>query len=279
MRKVTALSAARMFGFLLLLASGQTVWAHKPLKYHGGPVLETFKIYPLYWGHWSQKDKDAQQAYLRHLAAYMSGDNAPQGQEPVLKQYRVKKVTVGEERTAEPDQSCTPVMLNHPTCEMTRDQLAGPRGGPLLKSSIIRQAQLRKNDPLPAFGLHTLIVVFLPHHYALTGCGKGGCGGAFHSSESASEFWAVVPQDNSLATIAHEVFEAAANPADDNSQGWDEVVDPCDNKPFITLKDFGNIQIPQVADNAQGGACNSTGYTVDRSAAQPHPPRPHQRRR
>lgn len=255
MRKVRALSAAGLAGIVLLLAS-QGVWA-KPLQYHGGPVLETVTIHPLYWGYWSKEDKDAQQTYLKHLAAYMSGESAPKGQEPVLKQYGVNKVVVDDnERTADPNQSCKSA-----TCDMKRDQLAGPKGGPLLNSSIIRKAQLRKNDPLPAFGPHTLIVVFLPHHYVLTDCAPfPSCGAAYHSSESASEFWAVVPQDDTPATTAHEMFEAAADPADDNSPAWDEVADPCGKKPLITLKDFGSIQIPQVADNTQGGDCNTTGY-------------------
>lgn len=258
MRKAAALSVVHVAGILALLAGSQTVWAN-PVQYHGGPILETFTIVPLYWGHWSEADKDSEQAYLRNLAAYMSGDRAPTGQQPTIQQYGVTKVTVDDKRTADPTQSCIQLEKGA-TCAMPRDQLAGPKGGPLLKSSIIAQAQSRKRDPLPPFGLHTLIVVFLPHHYVLTGCGASGCGGAFHSSESKSEFWAVIPQDDTPASTAHEVLEASADPGIDDSQGWDEVVDPCENL-IITLKDLGNLQIPEVVDNTRGGACNPTGYT------------------
>ena len=117
MRRV-ALSAA-IVAFTLLLFAGQTLWA-KPLEYHGGPVLDTFTIYPIYWGYWTKADKDAQQDYLKHLAAYMSGESAPSGQEPVLRQYGVNKVSVAKERTAAPKQSCIQLVKNA-TCQMTRN--------------------------------------------------------------------------------------------------------------------------------------------------------------
>ena len=91
--------------------------------------------------------------------------------------------------------------------------LAGPVAGALLQTSIIYKAQHRSDDPLPGFGPHTLIVVLLPHHYVLTGCGPRACGGAYHSSQSTTEYWAVIPEDQGPEVIGHEVQEASANPA------------------------------------------------------------------
>lgn len=249
----------------LLLLGGQTVEA-KPLKYHGGPVLESFTIHPLYWGSWSKKERDTKQAYLKNLAAYISGDHAPDGKEPVTKQYGVNKATVVDnERTIDSTTSCLQLVPGH-TCPIQREDIAGPISGPLLTTSIIARAQAREKDPLPAFGLHSLIVVFVPHNYVLTDCDPfKSCGAAYHSSESPKEFWAVVPEDDTPASIGHEVLEASANPADDNAQGWDEVADPCGK--LVTLgDDLGSIQIPRLADNTRGGACNRTGYipTQDR---------------
>jgi hypothetical protein len=118
-----------------------------------------------------------------------------------------------------------------------------------------------KNQLVVKGGRFCIKVVTLPGRIRGV-TGKASCGAAYHSSESPSEFWAVVPQDDSPATTAHEMFEAAADPADDNTPAWAEVADPCGKKPLITLKDFGNIQIPQIADNTQGGDCNSTGYIL-----------------
>jgi hypothetical protein len=96
MRKVSRLSAALLIGILSVLAGGQDAWAAVctakdgstyvcPLQYHGGPFLEKFEIYPLYWGDWTEADIDTWQAYLVGLAAYMSGENAPAHMQPVMK--------------------------------------------------------------------------------------------------------------------------------------------------------------------------------------------------
>jgi hypothetical protein len=245
---------------LALLAGARFAEATQPVHYHGGPVLESFTIHPLFWGVWSEAEIDKQMKYLDRLASYMSGKDAPKDRVPVIQQYGVFDVTVDKYRTSETTTGCIQLTPHH-TCAMQREQIAGVRGGPLLGSSIIAQAQ--KNNGLAAFGPKRLIVVFLPHNYVLTNCAPfPSCGGAYHSSQSASEFWSVVPEDVSgfQAVTAHELLEASANPADDNSQGWDELADPCGGKPLITLKNIDNIQIPQVADDTQDGACNTTGY-------------------
>ena len=110
---------------------------------------------------------------------------------------------------------------------------------------------------LPPYSQNTLIMVFPSHGFGLDGC--DGCG--YHSSESSWAFWSVVPEDAGPTwelVAAHEVFEAAADPAVDSDPGWDEAVDGCDSRSFLTFP-FG--QIPGAADNTQGGTCSMTGYT------------------
>ena len=243
---------------LLLLPTGINSAFAGPLVDSGGPVLDHFTIHALYWGKWTKAERDAEQDYLRNLAAYMSGDKAPDGEVPTIRQYGVEKVTLDEHQfTADTDESCDKPIKG---CGMKHPDLAGPIGGPLLHSSIIYKAQHRSDDPLPGFGPHTLIAVLLPHHYVLTDCKPYKCGGAYHSSESKTEYWTAIPEDQGQQVIAHEVQEASANPAIDNAPGWPEVADPCDGTPGITLRQLGGIQIAEIADNTRGGACNPTGY-------------------
>lgn len=233
MRKVLSLSVAFLFGILGALAP-RAASATTPLQYHGGPFLQTFEIYPLYYGNWSATEITAQQTYVVNLAAYMSGANAPASEQAMTKQYGVNQVTVAAAATASP--SAKPVIL-------TRSMVL----------NIIHGNQ--KTGNLPAFGPNTLIVVFPAHGFSVTGC--NGCGG-YHASQSTSAFWAVVPADQEQVVIAHEIFEASADPAVDNFQGWDELVDQCDSASAITLS-FGPV--PPVIDNSKAGTCSTTGYS------------------
>jgi hypothetical protein len=253
-----------------ILMSARPANAQPPyyaLEYYGGPVLETFEIYPLYYGDWTTADIETQQAYLKTLASYISGKDAPAGQQPLIRQYGVLSATVAAAQTA--DHSATPRTLT--------------RAG-LLKIISNNQA----NGKLPAYGPNSLLVVFPAHGFTLEGC--DGC--SYHASNSITEFWAVVPADtgpNMQLVSAHEVFEAATDPAvgDSASWGWltgpyypagsssptnGEMVDQCGNNT-ITLSNLG-IQIPQAMDNTAGitlgnpslnqppgGACSTTGYT------------------
>jgi len=56
--------------------------------------LRTFKIYPLYYGPWSNADVTVQQNYLIGLAGYLSGLNKPANQQPMMWQYGVNGATV-----------------------------------------------------------------------------------------------------------------------------------------------------------------------------------------
>ena len=241
------------------------------LEYWGGPVLEHFTIYPLYYGDWSQTDIDTQQAYLKSLAAYISGEKAPAGEQPVIRQYGVMSATVAAAKTASP--------AAKPNAAMTRTQV----------ENVIASNQ--KNGKLPAFGPSTLIAVFLAHGFELAGC--DGC--AYHASNSTTAYWLVVPHDTGAPyelSTAHEVFESATDPVVNDSKAWgwltgtytvknsngttssanDEFVDECGGKT-ITLKNLG-IQIPEATDNTAGvflgnpkkklppgGSCSTTGYT------------------
>ncbi len=172
-------------------ASAQPYYA---LEYWGGPVLESFTIYPLYYGAWTPAEINAQQAYLQTLTAYISGANAPAGQQPMTRQYGVNSATVVAAATASP--SAKPKAL-------TRTDVL----------NIIHSNQTA--GKLPAFGPNSLLMVFPAHGFTLVGC--NGC--SYHDSESISAFWAVVPADtgpNVQLVSAHEVFEAATDPVVDD---------------------------------------------------------------
>jgi hypothetical protein len=252
-RKITHLSVACLIG-LSVLAGGRAAWAAHcpgphgttvecdPLEHHGGPFLAKFEIHPLYYGEWKEAEIDAQQTYVVNLAAYMSGKNAPVFGQPMTKQYGVDDVTVAAAKTASPN--VEPSVLSR------QDIL-----------NIIAANQ--NNGKLPPFGPHTLIIVFPGPGFSASGKGSAcGNAGGCHGSESTSAFWAVVPAHQEKVVIAHEIFEASADPAIDNFKGWDESVDQCDNAPNISLPAFGKtFQIPPVTDNTNGGACSTTGYT------------------
>jgi hypothetical protein len=242
-----------VIGVLGICAASVPVWGqspmatpcppHAPLRYHGGPILRTFRIYPLYYGTWSSAEIKAQQNYLVGLTAYLSGKDEPPGKQPTMWQYGVYEATVNSEVTA--GSGAKPIKL-------TDHQLL----------AIIHDNQANKK--LPAFGPATLIMVFPAKDFGLEdncsnkNCGKACSGCGYHASQSASSFWAVVPHDAgpSLSLVtAHEVFEASINPAINNDQGWDESVDGCCTT--VTLP-FG--QIPGAADNTNEGACSTTGY-------------------
>src|ERR1035438_10024107 len=233
MRKIASLSAAFLIGILSVLAP-RLGWATTPIQDHGGPFLQTFEIYPLYYGNWAESDITTQQTYVANLAAYMSGVGAPSGEQPMMKQYGVNQVTVAAAATASP--AAKPQVLS---------------SNALLK--IIHANQ--KSGNLPAFGPNTLIVVFPAHGFSVNGC--DGCGG-YHSSQSTSAFWAVVPEDQEQVVIAHEIFESSADPAVNTFQGWDEAIDQCDSASPIYLS-FGPI--PPATDNTNGGDCSTSGYT------------------
>ena len=238
----------------LLICSLPVLSQHKPLEYHGGQVLRSFKIYPLYFGAWNNDDLTTQQNYLENLTAYLSGKNKPVEQQPMTWQYGVNEASVAPAAT---DNS------GKPNATLSTKDI----------ESIIKKNQ--NNKKLPEFGPNTLIMVFPAHGIGLADC--VGCG--FHNSESSTAYWAVVPQDAGVGqpiggqipespgpmelVVGHEVLEAALNPAINYSQGWDEAVDGCPDG----MTSFGGSWIklsfgwvPGVTDDTQNGQCSTTGY-------------------
>ena len=71
-------------------------------------LRQAYTIYPLYFGNWTQDQIDTQQVFLQNLAAYISGENAPAGQQPTLWQYGPRTASVGlavwVNKTTAPDQ-------------------------------------------------------------------------------------------------------------------------------------------------------------------------------
>jgi hypothetical protein len=237
--------------------------AQNALQYHGGPVLSTFTIYPLYYGKWQSADITAQQNYLINLASYMSGQNAPAGQQPMMKQYGVNQVSIAPYAVSG--------VLNVPNQPDPNPTVPDP----CVSATCLWQGDLRyiiqtnqAAGRLPPYGSNSLIVVFPAHGMGLHGC--NGCG--YHHSESYSAYWAVVPEDAGAfgelnakdgfqLVTAHEVFEASVNPSINNSPAWDEAVDQCDNAYAISPP-YIPIRIPPATDNTAGGFCNSNGgYT------------------
>jgi hypothetical protein len=232
-----------------------------PVSYHGGPVLESFTIYPLFWGNWSKADMDAQFSYMQALAAYISGQGAPLGQQPVIWQYGVKNVAVAPYQN-----TFLPV-------------IAGT--GNLSDNDIRSIIHFNQNGSaasaklLPAYGPNTLIFVFPSRNVDCQGCG------GYHHSEATGSYYAIAqpyPADPTgrNEVVSHEVFESATDPdgqypwveprggwawwgPDKGLTGsnaiWQEVSDFCNG---IDIPNVGRVA--QVHDNTQGGACSSTGY-------------------
>jgi hypothetical protein len=272
MKKALRWGVYLLLGITCGLVLAKPAFAQKyALEYWGGPVLEKFTIYPLYYGAWSSADVSTHQAYLQSLTAYISGQNAPMGQQPVIRQYGVLDASVADAVTA--GSTATPAAL-------TNKQLI----------SIIAQNQA--SHALPPYGPNTMIALFLSPGFSLANsCST--C--AFHASKSNTEYWLVVPMYTTALPFelltAHEVFESASDPVVDNSASWgwltgsyysasqakfvnDEAADECgDPNHVITLASFG-IQIPSIIDNSAGvslgnpsvnqppgGVCSATGYS------------------
>src|SRR5260370_37935905 len=102
-------------------------------------------------------------------------------------------------------------------------------------------------------------MVFLGKDSTLT-VGKGM---GYHHSESNTAFWAAVPLNAgpTLARVtAHEVFEAATDPGDDNSQGWishngQESNAGCNSPITLLIGEIGGA-----AGDTQGGTSRPPGY-------------------
>jgi len=221
------------------------------VAYHGGPVLASVVIHPLYYGGWDSAGIEPHWTYLSSLAAYLSGGGAPSGMQPTLRQYGVHSVGVAPAVTRAPS----------PT--------APRKLPPQLMLGIIADAQ--EAGEIPPFGPNVLIILFLaPDIVWQGGPDYGGTCQGFHASVPVTGgSFGVVPlgcrpdlPGYDQALTAHEVFEALTDPSDDGiNTGWDEVADPCGGP--IDLP-FGVIAAPY--DNLLG-ACSTTGFTDRMPAA------------
>jgi hypothetical protein len=89
----TGTVAVLVVGTVVAISIPKTARAYNALAMGGGPVLSP-DIQPLFWGNWTSdhnqdNDPNLISSFVTAFAGYISGVGAPQGQEPVVKQYGV----------------------------------------------------------------------------------------------------------------------------------------------------------------------------------------------
>lgn len=205
-----------------------------PLNYHGGPVLKSIIIYPLYYGSWDPNSRQAHLEYLNGLAAYLSGSGAPTGKQPMTRQYGLVSARVGPA-----------VNVPNAPADVTPMNIEG----------LIHFEQ--STGRLPPFDDHALIMVI--RRGSVTDERWCGYHGTIAGRAGAYIYLWPAGCDELQLVTAHEVFEAVADPKDDGiNSAWNDPADPCQrNTPAITLG-FGRI--PSIADNTQNGVCSITGF-------------------
>jgi hypothetical protein len=275
---------------------GQTTCAQ--VQYHGGPILEHYTIYPLYYGNWTQEQIKTQQAFLQNLAAYISGENAPTGEQPTLWQYGPRHASVATavwvDQTTSSNQYTSTCNRPSPGSQNSPGNLWDCD-----VQQIIKAHQGSEPNEVPDFGPEKVIFLFPAPGFTDTSCNCGG----YHWSESDSAFYGAVfdeppggPYADAdsyfQAVTSHEVFEDATDPATGNFWAWvsvpcqvslpstnpptpcpspsgdqidlgnldREVADQC--ATVVTLPDWpgGPLQFAAITDNTQDGACTTTGY-------------------
>lgn len=290
MAKIIGVSARSVPVLLFLLLGLSTAWAAPmcpagpneseipcvPIHYHGGPFLQNFTIHPLYMGKWNAAEIEKQQAFLTHLAAYISGENAPAGEQPVLKQYGVNSATVAPAVHVNPDlepskyvSSCLAGSIGTYKNPPPLPAVAGNLYFCDIPQIIAKNQAAKK---IPGYGPNTLIMLLPAVGFSLDP--TCSCLG-YHSSPSSSSFFGVIwagpyssgdePYAGAVSryqvVTSHEVFEASTDPADDKFNGWDEVADQCNT--FVTLDWPGGVklQFAAIIDDNANSSCTTTGYT------------------
>lgn len=247
-----------------------------PLQFHGGPVLANFTIYPLYLGKWSQADIDEQQAFLKNLTGYISGDNAPAGEQPVIRQYGVYSAQVAAAAIA--DTSLEPSKYVSTCLAGSRGTYKDPPPLPAVAGTLYFCdvpeiiAKNQKASKLPKYGPDSLIMVFPASGFNLDP--TCSCLG-YHSSLSASSFFGIIapgpfgsgePYSDALnkyqVVTSHEVFEGSTDPGDNNFNGWDEAADQCDTSVSLKWPGGVSFQFAAIIDNTANAACTTNGYTT-----------------
>jgi hypothetical protein len=234
-----------------------------PMTYHGGPVLSTFKIYPLYVGSFWSTAVGAtavanQQAYLAALAQFISGVDSPSGQRPYTRQYGVVSASVANASITPGN----PVPMNDSDIRTTITT-AQSRGG------------------LPAYGANVLIMVFPGPGFVADRCGQPGADArcdngvwwGYHNSAGPDATFGVTFNDvgpNLAIVSSHEVIESATDPAGGTGRdAWSgDGINPnfgqeaCDGGWAGTGSTFTYHGQPlvQCVDNVLGGKYTVTGF-------------------
>lgn len=218
--------------------------------YGGGPILSP-EIVSLYWGNFSDSQKQGMQTYLQGLATFISGSTSPPAQEPAIWQYGVRGATVGASYSD-----------NHLP--------SGDAGvGHARRDDVATEiADLQSRGLLPAYGPERLIVVFTNGITFDDDYGNSWC--AQHFATGPGKYYALVPVPGTgcapdgwgsvdptgvwQGVASHEIFEAATDPtayvASAGKPGWTgEIGDPCSWGSNLITMPFGTVQ--NVADKLQ----------------------------
>jgi hypothetical protein len=211
-----------------------------PMTYNGGGILATPEIVALYWGNFAAADITSMQTWFAGWAGYISGANAPAGQDQVILQYGVFAASVG-------------VHYNETSAPATATDASA-------KSKVIA---LQAAGHLPAFAANRIFVVMTK---GITFADYGSVWCAYHGEWAANSYYAICPYPaaggceptatplgNLQYAVSHEIMEAATDP--DPGTGWveggGEGGDGC-NQQTVNMP-FGVLQ--RYADNIQN-ACS-----------------------
>ena len=231
--------------------------AFDPLYYNTGSIVSTGngsvlspELVPLFWGDWTAAEQANTIAYLQSFALYLSGFSAPNGMEPVTKQYGVLGAHV------------------------VPGFSIGMGSDTLIKDTGIYQRihLLQSQGNLPPDSPSRVFVVFLRgigqfrYNFDDAGALVNANTCAYHNS-NYSTYYAVLPWEvmnanptsncagaaGFQATISHEIMEAATDPIVGNSwltqQDWLHTGEGADQCGKNTLA-FGTVST--FTDNVLG---------------------------
>lgn len=213
-------------------ASGESGFIQ--MTFNGGPVLMVPELIGFYWGNFTADEINTMQSWLNGFAQYLSGSNAPEGCEQVVRQYGTTGATVGPH-----------VQEMNPPASATEQDVRNK----------IEAHQV--NNALPGYSSERLFIAFTKG-VSFSGYNTTWC--AYHGSWGVGKYFAICPQLTGLCAgsdalaawqgvVAHEVLEAATDPS--VGAGWvegnEEGGDSC-NRQFAPIW-FGTTQ--RFADNLQ----------------------------
>jgi len=239
---------------LVTAASLQSAAAHAALAptltYHNGHVMNTPKVFVLFWGSYTSAQKTAVTNYVTGFTQYISNLGSPAGQEPTIRQYGVFSATFAGSY----HDTSTPNAV-------TRTDVAN-------KIASLQPAHI------PAYDPQLLVVVA-----ARTGTCTGLAPGDFHDSAGPGKYFGMVQYPGSDACtspvtaetmfetlISHEIQEAATDP--DIVTGWHSNANEC-GQP-CEVNDASGSGFPASCNNPTNymvtfpnGVTGGVAYTVD----------------